>query len=111
MDNLLTNAAKYSPPGKPILFGVHRQGMELLVTVADQGIGVPEKDQARLFEGFFRASNVEKRLGTGLGLAIVKKAVESHGGTISFVSEQGKGTRFEVRLPLRGLSGQAEAGH
>ena len=111
MDNLLTNAAKYSPPGKPILFGVHRQGMELLVTVADQGIGVPEKDQARLFEGFFRASNVEKRLGTGLGLAIVKKAVESHGGTISFVSEQGKGTRFEVRLPLRGASGEAEAGH
>ena len=111
MDNLLTNAAKYSPLGKPILFGVQRQGTELLITVADQGIGIPEKDQARLFEGFFRASNVEKRLGTGLGLAIVKKAVESHGGTISFVSELGKGTRFEVRLPLRGPSGEAEAGH
>ena len=111
IDNLLTNAAKYSPPGKPILFGVQRQGTELLITVADQGIGIPEKDQPRLFEGFFRASNVEKRLGTGLGLAIVKKAVESHGGTISFVSEQGKGTRFEVRLPLRGASGQTDASH
>ena len=111
MDNLRTNAAKYSPPGKPILFGVQRQGTELLITVADQGIGIPEKDQPRLFEGFFRASNVEKRLGTGLGLAIVKKAVESHGGTISFVSEQGKGTRFEVRLPLRGASGQTDASH
>ena len=83
----------------------------MLITVADQGIGIPEKDQPRLFEGFFRASNVEKRLGTGLGLAIVKKAVESHGGTISFVSEQGKGTRFEVRLPLRGASGQTDASH
>lgn len=101
MDNLLTNAAKYSPTGKPILFSVQRQGAEVLIVVADQGIGIPEKDQPRLFEGFFRASNVEKRLGTGLGLAIVKKAVESHGGAISFTSEPGKGTRFEVRLPVR----------
>jgi PAS domain S-box-containing protein len=101
IDNLLTNAAKYSSAGKTIRLGVRREGGEVHITVTDQGIGIPEKDQARLFEGFFRASNVDKRLGTGLGLAIVKKAVESHSGKISFTSVEGEGTRFEVSLPLR----------
>ncbi len=100
-DNLLTNAAKYSAPGKSIRLSVRREGGELLISVADQGIGIPEKDQAHLFEGFFRASNVDKRLGTGLGLAIVKKAVESHSGSIGFNSVEGQGTRFDVRLPVR----------
>ena len=101
LDNLLTNAAKYSEPGKQILFRIASEGGEVRIDIADQGIGIPLKDQPRMFEGFFRASNVDKRRGTGLGLAIVKKAVESHGGTIGFTSEPGKGTRFSVRLPLR----------
>jgi signal transduction histidine kinase len=101
VDNLLTNAAKYSAAGKPVRLSVRREGGELLISVADEGIGIPEKDQAHLFEGFFRASNVDKRLGTGLGLAIVKKAVESHFGKISFNSVEGQGTRFDVSLPLR----------
>jgi PAS domain S-box-containing protein len=101
VDNLLTNAAKYSAAGKTIRLSVMREGAELHISVTDQGIGIPEKDQAHLFEGFFRASNVDKRLGTGLGLAIVKKAVESHSGRISFTSVEGQGTQFDVRLPLR----------
>lgn len=100
VDNLLTNAAKYSAPGKEILLRVMRDNSEFLIEVRDQGIGIPLKDQPRLFESFFRASNVENRQGTGLGLAIVKKAVESHHGQIGFVSEPGKGTCFTVRLPL-----------
>jgi signal transduction histidine kinase len=105
IDNLLTNAAKYSAAGKTIRLSIRREGGELLVSVTDQGIGIPEKDQPRLFEGFFRASNVENRLGTGLGLAIVKKAVESHDGQIGFQSTPGQGTRFDVRLPVRELAG------
>lgn len=101
VDNLLGNAAKYSAPGKTIALSVRREGGEVLIAVTDQGIGIPQKDQARLFEGFFRASNVDNRLGTGLGLAIVKKSVESHHGRISFKSVEGKGTRFDVCLPLQ----------
>lgn len=109
VENLLGNAAKYSAPGKAIRLVVRREKDEVLIAVADQGIGIPVKDQARLFEGFFRASNVDNRLGTGLGLAIVKKAVESHHGRISFVSVERQGTRFEVRLPIVPPSQQSGA--
>ena len=71
-----------------------------LIEVADQGIGIPVEDQARLFESFHRASNVGNRQGTGLGLVIVKKAVELHGGTITIDSKVDAGTRISVRLPL-----------
>ncbi|MBN2469113.1 MAG: PAS domain-containing sensor histidine kinase, partial [Anaerolineae bacterium] len=65
----------------------------------DQGIGIPEEDQKQLFETFYRASNARGLLGTGLGLAIVKQAVELHGGTISFESEEGVGSKFTVQIP------------
>ena len=74
---------------------------EAVIEVGDQGIGIPLKDQARLFESFHRASNVGNRQGTGLGLVIVKKAVELHGGTISIDSKVDAGTRISVRLPLQ----------
>ncbi len=101
LENLLTNAAKYSEAGKQILLRVASENNQVRLDVADQGIGIPTSEHGRVFEGFFRASNVEDRQGTGLGLAIVKKAVDSHGGVISFTSESGKGTCFTVRLPLR----------
>jgi len=108
LENLLSNAAKYSPEGSEIIVTLARRAEEVLIDVQDQGIGIPEPDQARLFETFHRASNVENRPGTGLGLAIVRKAVDLHGGSISFASAPGQGTRFSVRLPVYS---RAEAAH
>ena len=76
----------------------------------DEGIGIPEKDQARLFETFHRASNVGTTPGTGLGLAIVKRAVDLHDGTITFESEIDSGTTFVVRLPQESVKREAEHG-
>lgn len=67
--------------------------------MADQGIGMPQEDVARLFETFYRASNVGTISGTGLGLSIVKRAVKLHGGGIKVDSVLGTGTRFVVTLP------------
>jgi signal transduction histidine kinase len=99
LGNLLSNAVKYSPGGGQVFFGVVCREREVEWVVADQGIGLPEQDLARLFETFFRASNVGTISGTGLGLAIVKRSVELHGGTIKVDSVLGTGTRFTVTLP------------
>jgi len=98
--NLLSNAVKYSPPGVPVEFVIEREGSDAVFTVTDRGCGIPAADQRRLFQSFHRGSNVGQRSGTGLGLVIVKRCVERHGGTISFVSREGEGSTFTVRLPL-----------
>lgn len=98
--NLLSNAVKYSPDGGELFFGVAEAGDQLLITVADQGIGIPERDQASLFKSFYRASNVGTIVGTGLGLSIVQEAVACHRGRITLTSVVGKGSRFVVTLPL-----------
>ncbi|MEO1378690.1 MAG: sensor histidine kinase, partial [Cyanobacteria bacterium J06635_10] len=67
--------------------------------IEDQGIGILPEDESKIFNSFYRASNVETIPGTGLGLAIVKKAVDLHGGKISFHTQVGIGTRFTVSLP------------
>lgn len=100
LTNLLSNAAKYSPPGSTVSLSLTEREGEAVIEVGDAGIGIPVADQARLFESFHRASNVGTRPGTGLGLVIVKKAVELHGGTISIDSKVDAGTRISVRLPL-----------
>lgn len=99
LGNLLTNALKYSPGGRPVRLDVRREGDEVVFEVADQGIGIPEDELPHLFESFHRASNVGAIAGTGLGLAIVRHAVQAHGGTIAVDSRLGEGTRFVVRLP------------
>jgi PAS domain S-box-containing protein len=101
LTNLLSNALKYSPGGQDVQFSVERADGHVTFVVADQGIGIPEADQARLFEVFQRASNVGTIPGTGLGLAIVKRSLELHGGTIEFDSAPGAGTTFRVTLPVR----------
>jgi signal transduction histidine kinase len=101
LNNLLSNAVKYSPPGSEVTFSLARRNEQAVIEIQDRGIGIPAQDQPRLFESFYRASNVENRPGTGLGLAIVKKSVELHGGEISVTSALGAGTRFTVVLPLR----------
>lgn len=100
--NLLSNAVKYTPEGGQVRFGYTVSGEELVITVSDSGIGIPEEEQASLFQKFFRASNAQKHKsgGTGLGLYIVKQSVEQLGGEISFTSNVEEGTTFTIRLPL-----------
>lgn len=98
--NLLSNAIKYSPEGGEVWLRVHLASDCVRFEVSDQGIGIQPQDMKRLFETFYRASNVGQIAGTGLGLAIVKRAVDQHGGTIAVQSEPGHGTRFTITLPL-----------
>jgi signal transduction histidine kinase len=102
LTNLLANAIKYSPHAEVVSLEVERTDDELVISVSDEGIGIPEQDQAHLAESFHRGSNVGNISGTGLGLAIVHKAVELHGGHVEVESEVDHGTTFVVRLPLGG---------
>lgn len=97
--NLLTNAFKYSPGGGKVHFAAEANDNNVTFTVADQGIGIPEKDRAKIFDSFNRASNVGGIAGTGLGLSIVKEAVQCHGGQIQLESKVGGGTTFTVTVP------------
>jgi PAS domain S-box-containing protein len=97
--NLLTNAVKYSEPGRAVQLRLARAGSELVATFCDHGIGIPEADREWLFCAFHRGRNVGDRPGTGLGLVIVKRCVDLHGGRIEVESEIGKGSSFIVRLP------------
>ncbi|MBW4560635.1 MAG: response regulator [Mojavia pulchra JT2-VF2] len=102
LGNILSNAVKYSPEGGAIEFDLRCDPIEGVATfrIQDQGIGIPEADQARLFESFYRASNVKTIQGNGLGLVIVKRCVEAHNGKISVTSQVGVGTTFTIILPL-----------
>ncbi|MBF2089111.1 MAG: PAS domain-containing protein [Synechococcales cyanobacterium K44_A2020_017] len=100
LTNLLSNAIKYSHPGGVVDFSIMLDVRSVVFSIADQGIGIPDADQARLFEQFHRAGNVGTTQGTGLGLSIVKKSVELHGGTITLVSHVNQGTTCTVTLPL-----------
>lgn len=100
LDNLLSNAIKYSPRGGDIQFTLVCQDNQAKFCIQDQGIGIPQKDQAKLFEAFYRAGNVRKIQGTGLGLAIVKRCVDLQQGEILVESQEGVGTTFTVILPL-----------
>ncbi len=101
-ENLFSNALKYSPRGKgPILVEFKAAGDWLVMAVEDKGIGIPRKQQERLFEEFFRATNArnQEKFGTGLGLSIVKQILQGHGGKVTVASEPKKGTRFETWWP------------
>jgi signal transduction histidine kinase len=98
LENLLSNALKYSPEGSTVRFEVARDGDFVVMVITDRGIGIPEEDRARLFDGFHRAKNALHIAGTGLGLAVVKRAVALHGGTLELDSKVGEGTTFTVRV-------------
>jgi PAS domain S-box-containing protein len=105
LGNLLSNAVKFSPDGGEISVRVWREeeaaGMWAVLSVTDQGMGIPVADLPHLFERFRRGGNVAGRIaGTGIGLAGAKQIVEQHGGTITVESEEGNGATFTVRLPL-----------
>jgi PAS domain S-box-containing protein len=102
LQNLLTNAVKYSPKKTNVELSVKRTRRAVEIIVADHGMGIPAKEQRHLFEKFFRASNARKIQtdGSGLGLYIAKMIVDSLGGTIHVKSTEGKGTTFTIALPL-----------
>ncbi|MBK9061341.1 MAG: PAS domain S-box protein [Flavobacteriales bacterium] len=97
--NLVTNAIKYSPEGRPVILRTSVDNGCLRVAVIDKGMGIPSADQAHLFEPFFRAQNVLTIQGTGLGLNLVKRYLDLMGGTITFTSTPGEGSTFNVRIP------------
>jgi len=98
VENLVSNGLKYSAKDVTVRAGV--DGDHWWLAVSDRGRGIPERDQAKLFEPFFRASNVGNVAGTGLGLTIVKRCAAYHRGTLSLESQEGRGTQFTVRFPL-----------
>ena len=104
ISNLLDNAIKYSRDVKQLSITLERRGSDLSIEIADEGIGIPRAEQAKVFEKFYRVGNglVHDVKGSGLGLSLVKHIVEAHNGTVSVESEVGKGSRFTILLPLIG---------
>ncbi|MBX3008780.1 MAG: PAS domain-containing sensor histidine kinase [Melioribacteraceae bacterium] len=100
LQNLFSNAVKYSPKGGVIEFIVKSNDREIEIRIKDSGIGIPENDLLKVFETFYRASNVEAISGSGLGLSIVKNAVDLHKGRIEIESKVGVGTTFIVFIPV-----------
>lgn len=99
--NLVDNAIRYTRPGGRVDVRLTRSDGEVVLTVADTGIGIPTRDLGRVFERFYRVDRARSREtgGTGLGLSIVRHVVENHGGTVGVTSELGAGSTFEIRLP------------
>lgn len=101
LGNLVSNAVKFSPVGETVLLRAHREDGQALVEVRDAGVGIPGEEIPRLTQRFYRASTAGTVQGTGLGLAIVREIIERHHGRIEVESEEGVGSTFRVRLPLR----------
>lgn len=100
LQNLLSNAFRYTPSEGRVELSVKRTGDRLLLEVADSGIGIAEEDRQRIFDAYYRGHNIGIRRGLGLGLAIVRESVELLGGVITVHSSQGQGTAMQVELPL-----------
>ncbi len=100
--NLLINAIKFTPLGGQIQVSLERSENGVAVSISDNGVGIAEEDQPRIFERFYMADQSRNRSagGSGLGLSIVHKIVEMHGGAITVSSKYGEGAQFNVSLPL-----------
>lgn len=101
LQNLLDNAIQYTPSGRETIVRARYKTGKIIVTVSDTGIGIPQAEQARIFERFYRVDGARSREagGTGLGLAIAKHIVEAHGGRIWVESEVGRGSDFHFSIP------------
>ena len=101
IDNILNNAIKYSPDGGKIKVGRNTTDAQLIISISDEGLGIPKKDLPRIFDRFYRVDKARSRAqgGTGLGLAIAKEIVKQHKGFIWAKSEYGKGSTFTIVLP------------
>lgn len=102
LQNLLTNASKYTPGKGKISLALSLEPDCVLIKVIDNGFGIPDFQKKRVFEKFFRADNISKMEGTGLGLYIAKEIIEASGGKLWFESTEGKGSTFFVTIPLSG---------
>lgn len=102
--NLVTNAARYSPAGLPVVIGTDLRGDEAVLWVADSGPGVPDAERARIFERHARGAD-RARTGSGLGLAITRAIAEAHGGTVELLPDDGRGAHFVIRIPAAGPTG------
>ncbi len=102
LQNLLDNAIQYTPAGGQIMVSAGVAGSEVVFTVTDTGIGIPQAEQPRIFERFYRVDIARSRQvgGTGLGLAISKHLIEGHGGRIWVESELGQGSQFHFSVPI-----------
>ena len=101
IDNILNNAIKYSPDGGKIKVGMKTTDAQLIISISDEGLGIPKKDLPRIFDRFYRVDQARSRAqgGTGLGLAIAKEIIKQHKGFIWAKSEYGKGSTFTIVLP------------
>lgn len=99
--NVVSNAIKYTLPNTAVSLQYQRDSKHHIITISDQGIGIPKDEQARVFAGFYRASNAKAsgESGTGLGLYLTKTIVEQHHGKITFTSQENKGSIFTITLP------------
>ena len=101
LDNLVSNAIKFTPNGGSVMVSAYEERGALRVDVTDTGIGIPHEEVGQVFSRFYRASTATRRAipGTGVGLVIARTIVEGHGGTISLDTREGEGTRVRVALP------------
>ncbi len=100
LQNAISNAIKYSPNEKPIDISIEKVNNYSVITIKDNGIGIPEAELPLVFESFFRSTNVDNIPGTGLGMSIIKLFVEMHEGTINIESKINKGTSLIITLPI-----------
>jgi two-component system sensor histidine kinase SenX3 len=100
--NLIDNAVRYTPSGGRVDVSVSAEDGQVVLQVADTGMGIPQRDLSRVFERFYRVDRARSREtgGTGLGLAIVRHVAENHGGEVTVQSELSAGSTFVVRLPV-----------
>jgi PAS domain S-box-containing protein len=103
--NLISNAVKYTPEKGTVTVSLKKDKKNITITVSDTGVGIPKKQQHLVFTKLFRGENVTRKetQGTGLGMYIVKSVLDYIGGSIDFISQEGEGTTFTVRIPRKGM--------
>jgi signal transduction histidine kinase len=97
--NLLDNALKYTPAGGRVVIRLDREPETAVVRFRDTGPGIPEDEQAKIWDRLYRGDKSRSQRGLGLGLSVVKAVVETHGGSVKVTSRPGEGSEFEMRLP------------
>lgn len=101
--NLLSNAIKFSHNGGTVYINTFKNNDTIIISIKDQGIGIPESEQKNIFNRYSQSSKNKSNEyeGSGIGLELVKSLTEAHGGTISFISKENKGSEFNIKLPIK----------